>query len=98
MRALPLLGLVLSLAGCGTEVHERPGTWQSTGVNDRNLAAMLENPADLHHGRVEAGERGAAAAPPIRRLNEGKRPALPAVRASTVGQGGGSPGGGDAPR
>jgi hypothetical protein len=46
------LGGMLGLAGCqDLDPYTRSGTWQPTGANQGNLAAMVANPYDLIHGR-----------------------------------------------
>lgn len=73
MRRL-LLALPLLAAACQgpLEPHERPGTWQASGVNDANLRAMIADPAHL--------DRGAAPASASR----GEPAARAAIRAATV--------------
>jgi len=53
------------VAGCARlDPYQRPGMWQPEGVNDRNIAAMVQDPRDLAHGRGDGGpawNTGAAA-------------------------------------
>jgi hypothetical protein len=79
---VPILAAVLLLAGCD---HERPGTWQATGVNNANLATMLAHPGHAVRGVGATTDRAQPAGVAIRRLERGRRPPLPDSRASTVG-------------
>ena len=79
LLALPLL---LAVAACGPEPHERPGTWRSSGVNDANLRAMVADPSHL--------ERGVAPTTPARGETAASAAAL--LGGAPRG-GGGSPGG-----
>lgn len=66
--ALPLLA-----AGCAeSEPYGHWGTWQETFATNANLAAMLDDPADLARGRGTDGASGLAADTAISRLREGK--------------------------
>lgn len=52
MVRLSLIGGTLALAACqNLDPYTREGTWQPTGANQGNLAAMVANPYDLIHGR-----------------------------------------------
>jgi len=67
--ALLLLPLLLAASACTPEPYERPGTWQATGVNDRNLRAMVADPAHLTRGvDALAPARGEVAAMAADRL------------------------------
>jgi hypothetical protein len=79
---MPILAAALLLGGCD---HERPGTWRATGVNDANLAVMLEEPSHAMRGVGTRTDRAQPASLAIRRLEQGRRPVLPDSRASTVG-------------
>lgn len=98
MRTRLIAGLMLAipaLAGCTTppwsDPFERPGTWQPTGVNDANLRAMAQNPADLERGRGATTAQGFSAVRPVDNLVRGQRPQLPQVN-SAAGPGGGGSG------
>ena len=83
-----LIGLVmiLPLAGCrAPNDFARPGTWQATGVNEANLAAMLADPGHQVRGAAAATDRGQPASLAIRRLELGRRQPLPNSNASRVG-------------
>ena len=44
------------LAGCNQiDPYRRPGTWRPDGVNDGNIAAMVQDPRDLVHGHSAQG-------------------------------------------
>ncbi|MFC0408557.1 hypothetical protein [Roseomonas elaeocarpi] len=85
-KVMALLLPVLALGACDTDPMERPGTWQASGVNDRNLRAMLVDPGQLERGGVGTstanGGMGAAA---VNRLLNGKVRPLLEVRTSKVG-------------
>lgn len=54
---ITLIGGTLALAGCQElDPYTREGTWQPTGANQGNLAAMVANPQDLIHGRGQRAE------------------------------------------
>lgn len=94
--ALLWLPLALAAAGCGPEPYDRPGTWRATGANERNLRAMVADPAHLTRGtqpavptRGEAAAGAAALAGPPRDQGPGatgpnRIPALPQPLASDV--------------
>ena len=85
-----LLILAPVLAGCTVPPHsdpfDRPGSWQPTGVNDANLRAMVAEPAHLQRGVGTQTDLGMTAVPPVDRLINGERPALPQLQT----RGGGS--------
>lgn len=82
----PPAALLLLVAGCtNADPIDRPGTWQATGANDRNLRAMIANTADLEVGVAPATERGNAGANAATRLLLERRRPLPAARASDIG-------------
>lgn len=89
-RAVPILGLLLVLGACAPDTYfppsdfERAGTWQAEGVNDRNLRAMVADPAHLSNGVGAASDRGGQGAAAVRALEAGRRPALP-VGLSEIG-------------
>jgi uncharacterized membrane protein YgcG len=115
-RHIPVvLGLAVALAACGTDNYfpgqdiDRIGTWQATGANDRNLRAMVADPAHLTRGVGAATDRGEMASAAVNAMNEGQRPPLPrglsdvavqqqaatGVTSGGGGRGGGGGGGGD---
>lgn len=77
--------LLLGLAGCIDDPFERPGTWQPSGVNERNLRAMIADPEDLERGSAALRERGAAGSNAATRLLTEQRRPLPATSSSQVG-------------
>jgi hypothetical protein len=97
-RAAPILGLMLALGACAPDSYfppsdfERAGTWQADGVNDRNLRAMVADPAQLTAGAGAASERGAQGAAAVGALASGSRPALPAGLSDIAPQSGGATG------
>jgi hypothetical protein len=87
------------LTGCDQiDPLKRPYMWQASGVNDRNIALMAANPADLVRGR-DAPQRGAIVETDgVTRLWTGKQlPLLSDVpgagASSTTSTGGGGSGG-----
>lgn len=98
-RAAPILGLVLVLGACAPDTYfppsdfERAGTWQGAeGVNDRNLRAMVADPAHLTAGVGAASDRGSQAAAAVRALEAGARPPLPQGLSEIGGGAGGAAG------
>ena len=91
MKYLPVLIPLIFLAACEVpaEPFSRPGTWTQTGVNQRNLEAMIVDPRDLQRGRSAAAERGHAATAAVERLDQGKRTPLTENRTASFGGGGG---------
>ena len=89
-RPLPILLLLLPLAACTgmTDPMERPGTWQPTGANDRNLRLMVADPAHLERGIGVTTERGEAATMAAERLSRDDRRPLPVVNTSRAVPGG----------
>ncbi len=77
--------MLLAIAGC-TDPFERPGTWQPTGANDRNLRAMIADPDDLERGAAALRERGAAGSNAATRLLTEQRRSLPATTTQQVNQ------------
>ena len=84
-----LLVLAPVLAGCTvppySDPFDRPGSWQPSGVNDANLRAMVAEPSHLQRGVGAQTDLGIAAVPPIERLINGERPALPALQTRSGG-------------
>ena len=78
MRALSLSRIVaralaacigMGVAACGPQYEiDRPGTWQPTGANDRNLRAMIADPRDLGYGAASTTERASGASRAVTRL------------------------------
>lgn len=60
------------LGGCNLAPDQRPGMWQATGVNERNIQSMLADPADYYRGRESAGTDGNSAAQAIERYRTDK--------------------------
>jgi hypothetical protein len=77
--------LLLCASACTQEPFDRPGTWKASGANDRNLRAMIAEPADLRRGVAPTSERGNAGANAATRLLTEQRRALPSARSTTVG-------------
>jgi hypothetical protein len=77
--------LLILAAGCTQDPFDRPGTWRSTGANDRNLRAMIAEPAHLRVGAAARAERGDAGSNAATRLLTERRRPLPAASATTVG-------------
>jgi len=75
---------LLSLAACAQDPFVRPDTWQATGVNERNLRAMVANPADLTRGTGAATDRGDAGSTAVTRLLTETRRPLPVTSTSTL--------------
>lgn len=67
-----LLAFALLLPGCSTDPIDRPGTWHATGLNDRNLRAMLADPAHAERGVGTMEGRGDTAAAAVQRLRDDK--------------------------
>ncbi|MBI0539268.1 hypothetical protein D9599_27445 [Roseomonas sp. KE2513] len=67
-----LLAFALLLPGCSPDPIDRPGTWRATGLNDRNLRAMLADPAHAERGVGAADGRGDTAAAAVQRLRDDK--------------------------
>jgi hypothetical protein len=82
-RAFAILGALLVVGACAPDTYfppsdfERAGTWQADGVNDRNLRAMVADPAHLSNGVGAAADRGSQATAAVNALEAGRRPALP---------------------
>ncbi len=88
---LPLTAwILLPLAACSPDYPlDRPGTGSlppdNLGSNAENLRAMVADPNDLAAGVSEDGSAGNQAAPPVRKLLSGQRPALPVISATPLG-------------
>ena len=95
-----MLAASLGLGGCSEYEVDRPGTWQATGVNERNLRAMLVDPADYRAGTGAITARGDSASRAVTRLgNERRRQLIDATvsRVGPSGPSGDSGSGGPAP-
>jgi hypothetical protein len=87
MHRFGWLIVALLVAGCTYDMSDpylRPGTWNPTGDNDKNLRAMVANPHDLVEGTGQGASAGAEAAAPVARLLAGKRYPLPQLNASGI--------------
>jgi hypothetical protein len=91
MRMMTTAALVLLLAGCSgmNNPSEREGAWRPSGVNDRNLRAMVADPAHLTQGVGSGGTVGPAATQPVDRLYRDQVRPLPETRIAPVGAAGG---------
>lgn len=71
---------LLAAAGCAaTDPYTRDGTWQPTGANARNIAAMAANKQDLIRGRGTQGSDPIESSSAVFHLWEGASRALPAT-------------------
>lgn len=79
---------LLAVAGCAaTDPYARAGTWQPTGANSRNIAAMAANKQDLIRGRGSPGSDPIESSSAVFRLWEGTPRALPASSSKSTGGG-----------
>ncbi|MBP0445288.1 hypothetical protein J8J14_10910 [Roseomonas sp. SSH11] len=79
MRALSLL-LITALAACSQDGDfGRPGTWVATGVNDRNLNAMLVDRSHAARGIEARDSRGNSGTAAVDRLLRDRLRPLPAA-------------------
>ncbi len=77
--------LVLTLAGCAqTDPYTRDGMWQPEGVNERNLDAMVANPADLVYGHGDTRPDSQLATTAVTQLLAGRAKPLPALSSDTA--------------
>ena len=91
-----LFGGMLGLAACqDLDPYTRSGTWQPTGANQGNLAAMVANPYDLIRGRGLPATDSKEPTLAINRVStDAPKPLLdPGGGASGGSSGGGSSGG-----
>jgi hypothetical protein len=72
MRATTLLLCLLALGGCNREPFLQDGTWHAEGLNDRNLRAMVADPAHLQRGIGTDTARGNTATTAVQSLEQGK--------------------------
>ncbi len=75
----PFAALAFAACAPGGRDFSRPDTWRATGVNERNLRAMLVEPSHATRGIGAADERGDAGTAPVTRLVQDKRKPLPAA-------------------
>lgn len=70
MSARQLIALLAAfVAGCAeADPYRRHGMWQPEGANSANIAAMVQNPADLLRGRAERSAETHRAADAVERL------------------------------
>jgi hypothetical protein len=85
-----LLSLPLALGACSPDYPmDKPGTWSlppgALSANDANLRVMIVNPQDLTTGEAADGSDATEAAPPVQRLNSGRRPPLPDISGTPLG-------------
>ena len=98
-RTAPILGLALVLGACAPDTYfppsdfERAGTWQAEGINDRNLRAMVADPAHLTRGASAPNDRAQQGVAAINALEEGRRPPLPRGLSDIGSQGASTPAG-----
>jgi hypothetical protein len=86
--------LPLALSACIVPDESRAsGPWSPQGLNAANLAAMVQNPADLSHGRSDTGPDRKLSAQAVTTLWANPTPAL-SHDASSSGGGSGSSGAG----
>lgn len=91
MRRMVPVMLALLVAGCAgmNNPSEREGAWRPSGVNDRNLRAMVADPAHLQRGVGASGAVAPAATAPVDRLYRDQVRPLPETRIAPVGASGG---------
>jgi type IV pilus biogenesis protein CpaD/CtpE len=97
-RAALRSGLVLlaafSASGCAqvfgaaTDPQLRSGLWRPNHANHADLAAQVQDPADLTHGSSSAGSDGELAASAVSRLRSDSTKTLPSVSTSSIAGGG----------
>jgi hypothetical protein len=81
-----LLALLLLAPAACTEMNPdtRSGIWHPTGVNARNLTAMMANPADAIEGRGAQGTDSPLAITAVERLMAGKPKPLPETPSQAI--------------
>ena len=86
----PALLITVMLTGCAqVDPYTRNGMWQPEGVNDRNLEAMVANPADLIYGHGDPRTQPQMATTAVSQLLAGHAKTLPAISSdATPGAGG----------
>ena len=89
--------LLLGLAGCAqSDPYTRDGMWQPEGINDRNLAAMVANPADLLTGHGEPRPEPQVATAAVTQFLAGHAKQLPSLSSEAAPGSGSSSGSGSA--
>lgn len=84
-KSLAML-LLLLMSGCADwGAFDQPGKWTADRANDANLRVMIANPNDLREGADGPGTLSAEAAPPVKRLFQGRRTPLMQENASQIG-------------
>lgn len=78
-------------SGCNAiNPQTRVGLWQPVGANEKNIQAMLQNPADYSRGHGENHSTGSVAAIAAHRYAQDKIPDLPSTSQDGFTPGGGS--------
>ena len=76
---------MLAVAGCAqVDPYTRADMWQPSGDNDRNLAAMVDHPADLVRGHGDNTPQPQLATDAVSRLLAGTPTPLPSLSADTA--------------
>ena len=85
MSIRQLLVLVAALvAGCAeADPYRREGMWQPEGANQANIAAMVQRPADLRHGRSDSIRETRRAVDAVERLWSDRERPFPGRATST---------------
>jgi len=84
-------------AGCARiDPYQRPGMWQPEGVNDRNIAVMVQDPRDLTRGHGDRGPAWTTGAAAVDRLWHDKVKPLPGDQTQATPGADTAPGSGDA--
>ncbi len=79
-RKVLILFAVTGVGACqAPDPYGEPAKWTFSGVNNANLAAMVDNPMDLVHGRSESHVPGQSAVIPIIRLRRDQVKTLPST-------------------
>ena len=85
MVSLSSVTLFAALAAAGCTEVDQYGTWQPTGANARNIAAMATNKQDLIRGRSAPGSDRVESTSAVFRLWEGTPHPLPATSSKAGG-------------
>lgn len=88
---------LILLAGCLTgcaqaDPYRRQGMWQPEGANAANIAAMVQRPADLLHGRADATWQTHRAADAVDRLWTDRERSFPGHGTTNLGASAGAAG------